>query len=160
MSSMRCWISCVPYKQFTDDIIMPDGCQYVHWFYMRSVPFHLVDGGETSLRTEKRGQLCSEGTLKYGRRCRVHMAGSYYLKYRICKLPSLTLCESKTVQLTLNVMSTNGICSLHVSCPLSKCGEGSLCPHAVQVALATDPWGPVEAHPASNGILADDQGHD
>ena len=35
-----------------------------------------------------------------------------------------------------------------------------MCPHAVQVALATDPWGAVQVHPASNGGLADDQGHD
>ena len=82
------------------------------------------------------------------------------LKCRICELPSLTLRESKTVQLTLNVMSANGSGSLRVSCPLGKCGEGSLWPHAVQVALATDPWGAVQAHPASSGVLADDQVHD
>ena len=34
------------------------------------------------------------------------------------------------------VMKRNS--SLHVPCPLGKCGEGSLCPHAVRVALATD----------------------
>ena len=33
-------------------------------------------------------------------------------------------------------------------------------PHVVQVALATDPWGAVQVHPASNGVLADDQAHD
>ena len=68
--------------------------------------------------------------------------------------------ESKTVQPTLNVMSANGSGSLHVACPFGECGEGSLCPHAVQVALATDPWGAGQVHPASNGCLADDQGHD
>ena len=160
VSSTRCWISCVPCKHITGDIIMPDGCQYVHWFYARSVLFHLVDGGETSLRTEKRGQLCSEGPLECGGRCRVRIAGSYCQKCRICKLPSLMLRESETVQPTLNVMSANGRSSLRVSCPLGECGEGSLCPHAVQVALATDPWGAVQVHPASNGGLADDQGHD
>ena len=25
----------------TDDIIMPDGCHYVHWFSARDIPFHL-----------------------------------------------------------------------------------------------------------------------
>ena len=55
----------------TDEIIMPDGCHYVHWFYARSVLFHLVDGGETSLRTKTRGQLCSEGPLECGGRCQV-----------------------------------------------------------------------------------------
>ena len=30
----------------------------------------------------------------------------------------------------------------------------------MQVALATDPWGAVQVHPTSNGLLADDQGHD
>ena len=68
--------------------------------------------------------------------------------------------ESETVQPTLNVMSANGSGSLRVACPLGECGEGSLCPHAVQVALATDPWGAVQVHPTSNGLLADDQGHD
>ena len=150
----------MPCSQFTDDIIMPDGCQYVHWLYARSVPFHLVDRAETFLRTETRGQLCSEGPLECGGRCRVRIAGLYCLKCRICKLPSLTLCESKTVQPALNVMSANGSSSLLVTCPLGKCEEGSLCPHAVQVALATDPWGVVQVHPASNGILADDRVHD
>ena len=28
------------------------------------------------------------------------------------------------------------------------------------MALATDPWGAVQVHPTSNGLLADDQGHD
>ena len=107
-----------------------------------------------------RGQLCSEGPLECGGRCRVRIAGSYCLRCRICKLPSLTLRESETVQPTLNVMSANGRNSLRVSCPLGECGEGSLCPHAVQVALATDPWGVVQVHPTSNGLLADDQGHD
>ena len=129
-------------------------------FYARSVPFHLVDGGETSLRTETRGQLCSEVPLECGGRCRVRIDGSYCQKCRICKLPSLTLRESKTVQSALNAMAANGSCSLRVTCSLDKCGEGSLCPHAVQVALATDPWGAVQVHPASNGVLADDQGHD
>ena len=160
VSSTRFWISCVPCKHITDDIIMPDGCQYVHWLYARSVLFHLVDGGETSLRTETRGQLCSEGPLECGGRCRVRITGSYCLRCRICKLPSFTLRESETVQPTLNVMSANGRNSLRVSCPLGECGEGSLCPHAVQVALATDPWGVVQVHPTSNGLLADDQGHD
>ena len=160
MSTTRFWISCVPCKHITNDIIMPDGCQYVHWFYARSVLFHFVDGGKTSLRTETRGQLCNEGPLECGGRCRVRIAGSYCLRCRICKLPSLTLRESETVQQTLNVMSANGRNSLRVSCPLGECGEGSLCPHAVQVALATDPWGAVQVHPASNGLLADDQGHD
>ena len=68
--------------------------------------------------------------------------------------------ESKTVQPTLNVMSANGSGSLRVACPLGECMEGSLCPHAVQVALATDPWGAVRVHPTSNGVLADDQGQD
>ena len=160
VSNTRCWISCVPCKDITDDIIMPDGCQYVHWFYARSVPFHIVDGGETSLRTEKKGQSCCERPLECGGRCQVRIAGSYCQKCRICKLPSLMLRESKTVQPTLNVMSANGSGSLRVACPLGECGEGSLCPHAVQVALATDPWGTVQVHPASNGVLADYRAHD
>ena len=160
VSSTRCWISCVPCKHITDDIIMPDGCQYVHWFYVRSVLFHLVDGGETSLRTKTRGHLCSEGPLECGGRCRVRTAGSYCLKCPICKLPSLMLRESETVQPTLNVMSANGRSSLRVSCPLGECGEGSLCPHAVQVALATDAWGEVQARSASNGFPGDDQACD
>ena len=56
-------------------------------------------------------------------------------------------------------MSVNGNSSLYASCPLGKWGEGSLCPHAVQVALAIDAWGAMRAHPASNGVLMDDQVH-
>ena len=56
-------------------------------------------------------------------------------------------------------MSANGSSSLRVTCPLGKCGEGSLCQHAAQVALATDAWGAVRAHPMGNGSLADDQAH-
>ena len=160
VSSTRCWISCVLCKHITNDIIVPDGCQYVHWFCARNAPFHLFGGGGTSLRTETKGQLCNEGPLECGGSWRVRIAGSYCLKCRICKLPSLTWRESKTVQPTLNVMSANGSSSLRVTCPLGKCGEGSLCPHAVQVALATDPWGAVQVHLASNGVLADDQAHD
>ena len=159
VSSTRCWISCVLCKHITNDIIMPDGCQYVHWLCARNAPFHLLDGGETSLQIETKGQLCNEGSLKCGGRCRVRIAGSYRLKCRICKLRSFTLCESKTVQPTLHVISANGSSSLRVSCPLGKCGKGSLCPHAVQVALATNLWGAVQAHLASNGVLADDQAH-
>ena len=57
-------------------------------------------------------------------------------------------------------MSMNRSNSLCVPWPLDKCGAGSLCPHAVQVALATGPWGAVQAHPASNVVLVDDQTHD
>ena len=57
-------------------------------------------------------------------------------------------------------MSANGNSSLRVPCPLGKRGEGSLCPHAVQVALAADAWGAVQGHPAGNGFLEDDQARD
>ena len=139
---------------------MPEGWRYVHWFCARNVPFHLVDGGRPFLRTVTRGHLCSEGPLEHGGRCGVRIAGSYCLKYRTREFPSLTLRQSKTVQSTLNVMSMNGSNSLRVPCPLGECGEGSLCPHAVQVALATDPWGAVRVHPASNGVPVDDQARD
>ena len=86
--------------------------------------------------------------------------GPYCLKYRTCELPSPTLRPCKTVQPTLNVMSANGNSSLHIPYPLGKCGEGSLSPHAVQVALATDARGAVRAHPTSNGFLEDDQAND
>ena len=149
----------MPCKHITNDIIVPDGCQYVHWLCARNVLFHLFDGGGTSLRTEAKGQLCSEGPLECAGRCEVRIAGSYYLKYRTCKLPSPTLRQRRTVQPTLNIMSANGNSSLRVPCPLGNCGEGSLCPHAVQVALATDARGAVRAHPASNRFLADNQAH-
>ena len=109
---------------------------------------------------EAKDQLFSKGPLECGGRCEVRIFGSYYLKYRTCELPSLTLCLCKTVQPTLNVMSVNGNSSLCVPCPFGECGEGSLGPHAVQVALATDAWGAVRAHPASNGFLEDDQAQD
>ena len=150
----------MPCKHIADDIIVTDGFQYVHWFCARNVPFHLFDGGGTSLRMETKGQLCSEGPLEFGGHCEVRIAGSYYLKHRTYELPSPTLRQRKTVQPTLNVMLANGNSSLRVPCPLGKCGEGSLCPHAVQVALVTDAWGAVRAHPVSNGFLADDQTHD
>ena len=109
---------------------------------------------------EAKGQLCSEGPLECGGRCEFRIASSYCLKYQTCELPSPTLHQRKIVQLTLNVMSANGNSSLRVPCPLGMCGEGSLCPHAVQVALATDLWGAVRAHPASDGFLEDDHAHD
>ena len=138
MSNTRCWSFCVPCKHITNDIIVPDGCHYVHWLWARNVPFHLFDGGGTSLQIEAKDQLCSEGPLECIGRCEVRISGSYYLKYRTCELPSLTLRLRKTVQPTLNIMSANGNSSLRIPCPFGECGEGSLCPHAVQVALATD----------------------
>ena len=106
---------------------------------------------------EAKLQLRSEGPLECCGRCKVRISSSYCLKYRTCELPSPTLHPRKTVQPTLNVMSANENSSLRVPCPLNKCGEGSLCPHAVQVALATDAWGTVQAHPASNGFLENEQ---
>ena len=109
---------------------------------------------------EAKGQLCSEGTPRVWWTLRSSYICSYCLKYQTCELPSPTLRQLKTVQPTFSVMSANGNSSLRVPCPLGKCGEGSLCPHAVQVALATDTWGAVRAHLASNGFLEDDQAHD
>ena len=106
---------------------------------------------------ETKGQLCSKGPLECGGRCEVHVVGSYYLKYRTCELPSLTLHEHKTVQPTLSVMSANRNSSLHVPYPLCKCREGSLCAHALQLELAPNAWGVVRAHPASNSVQVDDQ---
>ena len=160
VSNTRCWSFCVPCKHITNDIIVPDDCQYVRWFQARNVPFHLFYGGGTSLRMETKGQLCSEGPLECGGRCEVRISGSYCLKYRTCELPSLTLGPRKTVQPTLNVMSANRNSSLRVPCPFGECGEGSLCPHAVQVALATGAWGAVRARSASNGFPEDDQARD
>ena len=80
--------------------------------------------------------------------------------YTLLEINKATFRESETIQQTLDRMSANGSSSLRVPCPLGKCGEGSLCPHAVQVALVTDPWGAVQAHPASNGVPADNQAHD
>ena len=157
VSNTRCWISCVPCKHITNDIIVPDDCQYVRWFRARNVPFHFFDGGGTSLGMEAKGHLCSDGPLERCERCKVRISGSYCLKYRTCELPSPTLRPRKTVQPTLNVMSANGNSSLRVPYPLCKCREGSLRPHAVQVALATDAWGAVQARLASNGFLEDDQ---
>ena len=131
VSNTRCWISCVPCKHITNDIIVPDDCQYVRWFQARNIPFHLFDGGGTSLWMEAKGQLCSEGPLECCGRCEVRIHGSYCLKCRTYELPSPTLRRCKTVQPTLNVMSANGNTSLRVPCPLVKCEEGSLCPHAV-----------------------------
>ena len=65
------------------------------------------------------------------------------------------IASAQTVQPTLNIMSANGNSPLCIPYPFGKCGEGSLCPHAVQVALATDSWGAVQAHPTSNGFLED-----
>ena len=53
-------------------------------------------------------------------------------------------------------------------CLASACGNPkgyhrnshTLCPHAVQVALATDSWGEVQARSASNGFPGDDQARD
>ena len=106
---------------------------------------------------EAKDQLCSEGPLECCGRCEVRISGLYCQKYRTCELPSPTLRPRKTIQPTLNVMSANGNSSLHVPCPLGKCGEGSLFPHVVQVAMATDAWGAVQPHPASNGFLEDYQ---
>ena len=138
ISNTRCWISYVPCKHISNDIIVSDDCQYVRWFRARNVPFHLFDGDGTSLRMEAKGQLCSEGPLDCCGRCKVHMSGSYCLKYRTCELPSPTLRPRKTVQPTLNIISANGNRYLRMPFPLGNCGEGSLCPHAVQVGLATD----------------------
>ena len=57
-------------------------------------------------------------------------------------------------------MLANGNSFLRAPWPLGKCGECSLRPHVVQVALATDAWGAVQAHPMSNGFLEDDQARD
>ena len=90
-SSTRCWMSCVPCGRITDDIIVPGGCQYVHWFCARNDPFHLFYSGGMSLQTETKGHLCSEGPVECGGRCKVRIASSYCLKYRTYELPSLTL---------------------------------------------------------------------
>ena len=149
----------MPCNHITNDIIVPDSNQYVRWFCARNVPFHLFDGGGTSLQMKTKDQLCSEGPLECVRCCEVRIASLYYLKYQTCELPSLTLHQCKTAQPTLNIMSAKEKSSLHISCPLGKCGEGSLYPHVVQVALATDAWGAVRAHPSSNGVLVDDQAY-
>ena len=109
---------------------------------------------------EAKDQLCSEGPLECVGHCEVRISHSYYQKYRTCELPSLALRPRKTVQPTLNVMSANGNSSLCVPCTFGECGEGSLCPHAVQVPLATDAWGAVQACPASNAFPEDDQACD
>ena len=160
VSSARCWISCVPCGHINDNTIVPDGCQYIHWYCARNAPFYLFDYGGTSLRTDTKVQMCSGGPLECSGRCKVHIASSYCLQYRTGELPSLTAHECKNVHPTLNVMSGNGDSSLCIPCPLGKCGEGSLPPHAVQVTLDTDAWGAVGAQPASNGVLVDDQAHD
>ena len=71
----------MPCSHIIDDIIVPDGFQYVHWFCARNVLFHLFDGSGTSLRTETKGQLCSEGPLECGGRFEVRIAGSYCIEY-------------------------------------------------------------------------------
>ena len=109
---------------------------------------------------EAKDQLCSEGPLECCGRCEVRISGSYCLKYRTCELPSLTLRPRKIVQPTLNVMSANRNSSLRIPCPFGECGEGSLCPHAVQVALVADAWGAVQARPTSNAFPEDDQARD
>ena len=80
VSNTRCWISCVPCKHITNDIIVLDDYQYVRWFRARNVPFHLFDGGGTYIRMEIKGQLCSEGPLECYKHCEVRISGSYYLK--------------------------------------------------------------------------------
>ena len=85
----------MPCKHITNDIIVPDGCQYVHSFWARNVPFHLFDGGGTPLRTETKGQLCSEGPLECGGRCEACIASSYCIKYGTCELPPQTLRQCK-----------------------------------------------------------------
>ena len=126
----------------------------------KTSPFHLFDSGRTSLRMETKCQLCSEEPLECGGHFELCITGLRYLKYRTYELPSLKLHQRKTIRPTLNVMLANGNSSLHVPCPLGKWGDGSLCPHVVRLALATDAWGAVQAHPASNCILVDDQAHD
>ena len=101
------WSFCVPCKHITNDIIVPDGCQYVHWLCARNVPFHLFDGDGPSPRRKAKNQLSSEGPLECVGRCEVRISGSYYLKYRTCELPSLTLRSRKTIQPILNAMSAN-----------------------------------------------------
>ena len=57
-------------------------------------------------------------------------------------------------------MFANGNSSLCIRCPLGNCGEGSLCLHVVQVALATVAWVAVRDHPVRRDILVDDQVND
>ena len=57
-------------------------------------------------------------------------------------------------------MSANGNSSLCIRCPLGNCGDGSLCLHVVQVALATVAWVAVRDHPVRRDILVDDQVND
>ena len=132
--SVRWLVSYVLCNHIIDDIIVPNGHQHVHWFCVRNVPFHLFDGGKTSLQAKTKGHLCSEGALECCGCCEVYIVSLYKLKYWTSKLPSLPLHERKTFQMTLHVISANENSSLHILCPLGKCGEGSLCPHVVQVA--------------------------
>ena len=126
VSSARFWISCVPCGHITDDIIVPTGCQYVHWFCERNVPFHLFVSGRTSLQAETKGQLCSKRPLDCSGSCKVRIASSYCLKYATCELPSPTLHKRKAIQTTLHIMPVNGNSSFRILYPLGKCEEGSL----------------------------------
>ena len=89
----RCSISCVPCGHITDDIIVPNGYQYIHWFCARNVPFHLFDGGKLSLRVETKGQSYSEGPLEYGGRYEVH---SKFLLSKILNL-QVAICRGRLV---------------------------------------------------------------
>ena len=54
-------------------------------------------------------------------------------------------------------MASNGRSGMEVECPLGKCAKGEMCPHAVQMALATDRMGArkeCEAAFASRDVIA------
>ena len=54
-------------------------------------------------------------------------------------------------------MASKGRSGMQVECPLSKCEEGEMCPHAAQMALATDRMGArkeCEAAIASGDVIA------
>ena len=57
----------------------------------------------------------------------------------------------------LVLMASNGRSDMEVECPLGECATGEMCPHAVQMALATDRMGArkeCEAAIASGDVIA------
>ena len=57
----------------------------------------------------------------------------------------------------LVLMASNGRSDMEVECPLVECATGEMCPHAVQMALATDRMGArkeCEAAIASGDVIA------
>ena len=57
----------------------------------------------------------------------------------------------------LVLMASNGRSGMEIQCPLGSCAAGEMCPHAVQMALATDRIGARkgnEAAIASGDVIA------